>query len=60
MFLIDAISTDPDFTTSVTIPDGFVAASLSLPITHSKNFYIKLRDDPATVDTVVVPTTGDP
>jgi hypothetical protein len=29
---------------------------LSIPPTKAKTLYIKLRDDPATVDTVTLPT----
>ena len=56
LFLIDAISADPDFTSPVTVPDGFVEASLNLPAPRGKNLYIKLRDDPTTVDTLVFPS----
>jgi hypothetical protein len=56
LFLIDAISADPDFTSPVTVPDGFVEASLNLPAPRGKNLYIKLRDDPGTVDTLVFPS----
>lgn len=55
LFLIDAVSADPDFTNAVTVPDGFIEASLNVPAPKGKNFYIKLRDDPATVDTVTLP-----
>ena len=55
LFLIDAVSADPDFTNSVTVPDGFVDATLTIPSPKGKTLYIKLRDDPATVDTAVVP-----
>ena len=55
LFLIDAISADPDFTNAVTVPDGFIEASLNVPAPKGKNLYIKLRDDPATVDTVTLP-----
>jgi len=55
LFLIDAISADPDFANSVTVPDGFVDAALSVPSPKSGTLYIKLRDDPATVNTAVVP-----
>jgi hypothetical protein len=59
LFLIDAISADPDFTSSVTVPDGFIEASLSLSVPRGKGLYIKLRDDPATVDTLVLPPVGE-
>jgi len=55
LFLLDAVSADPDFSSSVTVPDGFVEASLAIPAPKGEALYIKLRDDPATVDTVVVP-----
>ncbi|MCU1269688.1 MAG: hypothetical protein JWN74_982 [Acidobacteriaceae bacterium] len=55
LFLIDAVSADPDFTNSVTVPDGFVEAALAIPAPKGKALYLKLRDDPGTVDTAVVP-----
>jgi hypothetical protein len=58
LFLIDAISADPDFTSPVTVPDGFIEASLSLSVPRGKGLYIKLRDDPTTVDTLVMPSIG--
>jgi hypothetical protein len=57
LFLIDAISADPDFTNSITVPDGFAEARLTIPAPKGKTLYIKLRDDPSTVDTAVVPVT---
>ena len=56
LFLIDAVSADPDFSNSVTVPDGFAEATLVIPPLKGKTLYLKLRDDPATVDTAVVPT----
>jgi hypothetical protein len=55
LFLIDAVSADPDFSNPVTVPDGFIEASLTIPQPKNKTLYIKLRDDPGTVDTAVVP-----
>jgi hypothetical protein len=55
LFLIDAVSSDPDFTNPVTVPDGFVQAALSIPQPKGKTLYLKLRDDPATVVTADVP-----
>jgi hypothetical protein len=57
LFLIDAVSADPDFTTSMTVPDGFVEAELSIPTPKDRTLYIKLRDDPSTVDKAVLPVT---
>jgi hypothetical protein len=58
LFLIDAVSADPDFTSSVTVPDGFVQAALSIPPPKGNTLYIKLRDDPAIVNTAVLPMLG--
>jgi hypothetical protein len=59
LFLIDAVSADPDFTTSIAVPDGFVETRLTIPAPKGKTLYIKLRDDPATVDTAVLPVTQE-
>jgi hypothetical protein len=55
LFLIDAVSADADFTSSVTVPDGFVEAALTIPEPKGKMLYLKLRDDPGTVHTAVLP-----
>jgi hypothetical protein len=57
LFLIDAVSTDPDFNNAVTVPDGFAEETLVIPPMKGKTIYLKLRDDPTTVDTAVVPTS---
>jgi hypothetical protein len=60
LFLIDAISSDPDFTNSVTVPDGFVEAELRIPSPKSSTLYLKLRDDPSTIVTATVPMLSAP
>jgi hypothetical protein len=57
LFLLDAVSAEPDFSNPVTVPDGFVESGLSIPAPKGKTLYIKLRDDPATVDTAELPVT---
>ncbi|MGA7906721.1 MAG: hypothetical protein WCA16_04865 [Candidatus Sulfotelmatobacter sp.] len=57
LFLIDAVSADPDFANAVTVPDGFVAAALTIPSPKGKTLYLKLRDDPSTVVTASLPMT---
>lgn len=56
LFLIDSVSADPDFSNSVAVPEGFVEDALAIPPPKARTIYLKLRDDPATVDTAVVPT----
>jgi hypothetical protein len=55
LFLLDAVSTDADFANAVSVPEGFVEDALAIPPTKAKTLYIKLRDDPETVDTVTLP-----
>jgi hypothetical protein len=55
LFLIDAVSADSDFTNSVTVPDGFVESTLTIPQPDGKSIYLKLRDDPSNVVTVNLP-----
>ena len=55
LFLIDKVSSDPDFANAVTVPDGFAETTLLIPPLKGKTLYLKLRDDPVTVDTAVVP-----
>ncbi|MGC2450685.1 MAG: hypothetical protein WA477_23770 [Candidatus Sulfotelmatobacter sp.] len=55
LFLLDSVSSDADFTNSVSVPEGFVEDALAIPPPKGKTLYIKLRDDPATIDTVALP-----
>ncbi len=55
LFLIGVVSTDPDFANSVTVPDGFVQGTLTIPPPKGKTLYLKLRDDPSAVVTADVP-----
>jgi hypothetical protein len=55
LFLLDSVSTDADFDNAASVPEGFVEDALAIPPTKAKTLYIKLRDDPDTVDTVTLP-----
>jgi hypothetical protein len=55
LFLLDSVSSDADFSNSVSVPEGFVEDALAIPPPKGKTLYIKLRDDPATIDTVALP-----
>jgi hypothetical protein len=59
LYLIDAVSVDPDFTLPDKVPEGFVDTTLAIPRPTGPAFYLKLRDDPATVQTVIVPIVTD-
>lgn len=55
LFLLDSVSADADFANPVHVPEGFVQDALAIPPPKGNTLYIKLRDDPQTVDTVSLP-----
>jgi hypothetical protein len=55
LFLIDAVSADPDFSNAIRVADGFMGTNLTIPPPKENTLYIKLRDDPATVSTAILP-----
>ncbi|WP_263380120.1 hypothetical protein [Granulicella paludicola] len=55
LFLVQAISTDPTFTVSTPVPDGYTGNALTVPHPAAYTVFLKLRDDPATVDSVIFP-----
>jgi hypothetical protein len=55
LFLIDSVASDPQFTHTIPVPAGFVDSTLSVPRPNGTLLYIKLRDDPKTVSTLVLP-----
>ncbi len=50
LFLLDTISADRQFHTAVQVPDGFPGGTLPVPHPVAGNLFIRLRDDPATVN----------
>jgi hypothetical protein len=59
LFLIDSVASDPQFTHSISVPVGFAETTLSVPRPNGTLLYIKLRDDPAAVDSLVLPVLPD-
>src|ERR1700676_5034482 len=55
LFLIDSVASDPQFTHAISVPVGFADSSLSVPRPNGTLLYIKLRDDSARVDSLVLP-----
>jgi hypothetical protein len=55
LFLLDSVAADPQFNQTVSVPIGFADSSMSVPRPNGTLLYIKLRDDPETVDTLVLP-----
>jgi hypothetical protein len=55
LFLIDSVASDAQFTHVTPVPLGFADSRLTVPRPNGTLLYIKLRDDPTTVNTVVLP-----
>jgi hypothetical protein len=55
LFLLDTVASDPQFNQAVSVSIGFADSTLSVPRPNGTLLYIKLRDDPETVDTLVLP-----
>ncbi|HVB58797.1 MAG TPA: hypothetical protein VNE63_20525 [Candidatus Acidoferrales bacterium] len=59
LFLIDSVASDAQFSHTISVPRGFVDSTLSVPRPNGTLLYIKLRDDPSTVNTLVLPVLPD-
>jgi len=55
LFLLDSVASDAQFKNVVPVPPGYVDSTLSVPRPIGTLLYIKLRDDPATIDTAALP-----
>jgi hypothetical protein len=55
LYFIDSVSTDDSFTDPTRVPEGFVGTSLAVPPPTGAVYYLRLRDDPANIDTVTLP-----
>jgi hypothetical protein len=55
LYLLDSISTDPQFQQSMPVPDGFAGSTLKVPHPGGQDLYVKLRDDPSTVNKLDLP-----
>jgi len=57
LFLARAISATPDFDNAVDVPQEFTGTQLTVPHPANGMLYLKLRDDPATVQTLTLPVS---
>ncbi len=55
LFLTIALSATPDFENPVEVPPDFTGTQLTVPHTVNGVLYLKLRDDPATVQLLTLP-----
>ena len=56
-FLIDSIASAQDFGNATVVPADFTGSQLAVPHPVAGELYIKLRDDPSTVQTLDLPIT---
>jgi hypothetical protein len=59
LFLIDSVASDPQFNHTISVPIGFADNSLNVPRPNGTLLYIRLRDDPSTVNTLTLPVLPD-
>lgn len=55
LFLVDSIASDPQFQDAIAVPIGFAGSALSVPRPSGALLYIKLRDDPKSVNMIALP-----
>ena len=55
LFLIDSVASDAQFASATPVALGFAESELSVPRPNGTLLYLKLRDDPSTVNTAVLP-----
>ncbi len=62
LYLVESISADPTFSDPITVPEGFVGDTLTLPrpANPKTGFYLRLRDDPAATNSVTLPILPPP
>ncbi len=54
LFLLGEVAADAQFSKPVTVPEGFAASTLDVPRAANGQLFLKLRDDPSVVNTVIV------
>lgn len=57
LFLVDSIASTQDFSNATGVPPDFTGAQLVVPHPVNGVLYLKLRDDPNTVQTLTLPVT---
>jgi hypothetical protein len=60
LFLLNAVASDPQFTQGMQVPDGFAGNVLQVPHPAGASLYVKLRDDPSAVSTIILPPKIEP
>src|SRR6185437_1951255 len=56
LYLIDSVAATEAFTDPTHVPEGYVGATIEVPPPTGDAYYLRLRDDPAAIDTVTLPS----
>ena len=57
LFLTDSVAATPDFGNPTEVPPDFTGTQLTVPHPVNGMLYLKVRDDPVTVQTLTIPIT---
>lgn len=57
LFLVDSVAATQDFSNAADVPSDFTGTQLTVPHPVNGALYLKLRDDPDTVQTLAMPVT---
>jgi hypothetical protein len=55
LFLIDSVASDAEFTHTTPVPPGYLDTKINVPHPGEGGLYLKLRDDPTRVNTLLLP-----
>jgi hypothetical protein len=55
LYFLDSVAADDSFSNPTRVPLGFVGSSLQVPPPTGAQYYLRLRDDPTTTDTITLP-----
>jgi hypothetical protein len=60
LFLVQSISASPDFSDPIAVPDGYTGDALTVPHPSAATLFLKLRDDPGSIDSAILPVPAPP
>jgi hypothetical protein len=60
LYLVDSVSSDPQFSRPVQVPDGFPGSALPVPHPTGAQLYVKLRDDPSVISRATLVAQSPP
>jgi hypothetical protein len=55
LFLVEDVSISPTFADPEPVPDGYTGSTLTIPRPTAATLFLKLRDDPANIDSAILP-----